>query len=127
MFLLKIMEGPKQEESFEIGELGVEVLNEWYAERGLVGVETEPKPKKMKEIQIPKDNAPEIEEVSEVPEEQEKRDLIKGKLKELLDIGEEKGLSYAIKIARRSNDPFLLDVFHDILARDGNYKKILKK
>jgi len=124
MFLLKIMEGPKQEESFEIGELGVEVLNEWYAERELVGVETEPKPDKMKEIQIPKDNAPEIEEVSE---EQEKRDLIKGRLKELLDIGEEKGLSHAIEIAKRSNDPFLLDVFHDILARDGNYKKILKK
>jgi len=124
MFFLKFMERPKQEESFKIGELGAEALNEWYTERELVDVETESKPDKMKEIQIPKDNAPEIEEVSE---EQEKRDLIKGKLKELLDIGEKKGLNHAIEKAKQSNDPFLLDVFHDILAKDGSYKKILKK
>ena len=124
MFFLKIMERPKQEKSFKIGELGAEAFNEWYTEREFVDVETESKPDKVKEIQIPKDNTLEIKEVSE---EQEKRDLIKGKLKELLDIGEEKGLSHAIEKAKQSNDPFLLDVFHDILAKDGSYKKILKK
>lgn len=124
MFFLKFMERPKQEESFKIGELGAEALNEWYTERELIDVETESKPDKMKEIQISQDNAPKIEEVFE---EQEKKDFIKGKIKELLNIGEEKGLNHAIEKAKQSNDPFLLDVFHDILARDGSYKKILKK
>lgn len=124
-FPIKIMERPRKEESFEVGEFSVEVLNEWYAEREPVVAETESKPDKTEEAWSSENRVPETEE--RVSEEQEKKDSIKGKIKELLDIGEKKGLVYAIERAKRSNDPFLLDVFHDILAKDGNYKKILKK
>ena len=34
---------------------------------------------------------------------------------------------YAVNVAKKSGDPFLLDLFHDVLAKDGNYKRILKK
>ena len=32
-----------------------------------------------------------------------------------------------MNVAKKSGDPFLLDLFHDVLAKDGNYKRILKK
>ncbi len=48
------------------------------------------------------------------------------KLKHLLEIAREKGIVYAIKVAKSMNDPFLLDTLHDILAKEGFYKKIGK-
>ena len=50
----------------------------------------------------------------------------KGKLKRLLELAEEKGISFAVEVARGMKDPFLLDVFHDILAKEGLYKKFKK-
>ena len=48
------------------------------------------------------------------------------KLKKLLEIAQEKGVLLAIKTAKSMNDPFLLDAFHDILAREGYYQKFVK-
>ena len=50
----------------------------------------------------------------------------KEKIEHLLKIAREKGLVYAIQVARRMNEPYLLDVLHDTLAREGFYKKIMK-
>ena len=50
----------------------------------------------------------------------------KGKLKRLLELAEEKGISFAVEVARGMKDPFLLDLFHDILAKEGLYKKFKK-
>src|SRR3989339_765018 len=48
------------------------------------------------------------------------------KLKNLLNIAKEKGIVFAINVAKKMNDPCLLDAFHDILAKEGYYKKFVK-
>ena len=47
----------------------------------------------------------------------------KAKLEKLLAIAEEKGISFAVKVVKSMNDPYMLDVFHDTLARDELHKK----
>lgn len=49
------------------------------------------------------------------------------KLAHLLAIAKEKGLAFAVNVAKNMNDPFILDSFHDILAKEGFYQKFLKK
>jgi len=48
------------------------------------------------------------------------------KLKNLLAIAKEKGVLFAIKVAKSMNDPFILDTLHDALAREGYYQKFIK-
>jgi len=50
----------------------------------------------------------------------------KGKLQRLLDIAEEKGVTFAMGVVKSMKDPYILDAFHDILARDELYKKFKK-
>jgi hypothetical protein len=49
------------------------------------------------------------------------------KLKKLLGIAREKGLVFAIQVAKRMNDPFILDTLHDALAQEGYYQNFIKK
>lgn len=48
------------------------------------------------------------------------------KLKNLLQIAREKGVIFAVKVAKSMNDPFLLDTLHDILSKEGYYKNFGK-
>ena len=48
----------------------------------------------------------------------------KEKIEHLLEIAREKGLVFAIQVAKKMNEPYLLDIFHDILAQEGFYKKM---
>lgn len=48
------------------------------------------------------------------------------KIEHLLELAREKGLVYAIQVARRMNEPYLLDVLHDTLAKEGFYKDFTK-
>jgi hypothetical protein len=48
------------------------------------------------------------------------------KLKELLRMAREKGVIYSVQVAKKMNDPFLLDAFHDLLAKEGYYQKFVK-
>lgn len=48
------------------------------------------------------------------------------KLKNLLQVAREKGVIFAIKVAKSMNDPFLLDTLHDILSKEGYYKNFVK-
>jgi hypothetical protein len=49
---------------------------------------------------------------------------IKLEVKAMLKIAEEKGINYAMK---KIKDPLVLDLFHDLLAKDENIKKFFKK
>lgn len=49
------------------------------------------------------------------------------KIKELLKIAQQKGVLVAVQTAKRMNEPYLLDVLHDTLAREGLYKDFTKK
>jgi len=48
----------------------------------------------------------------------------KEKVGHLLQMAREKGITFAIQVARKMNDPYLLDILHDTLAQEGFYKKI---
>lgn len=50
----------------------------------------------------------------------------RGKLKRLLDLAQEKGVGFAVGVARNMADPHTLDTLHDILAKDELYKKFMK-
>ena len=49
------------------------------------------------------------------------------KLKQLLDMAREKGVIFAIQVAKKMNDPYILDTLHDVFAKEGLYKDFLKK
>jgi DUF1009 family protein len=51
----------------------------------------------------------------------------KEKIEHLLKIAHEKGVLTAVQMAKEMNDPYLLDVFHDLMAKEGFYKSFLKK
>ncbi len=44
----------------------------------------------------------------------------------LLETAEIKNLAFAVGVAKKMNDPYILDTFHDLLAREGYYKKFKK-
>ncbi|OGZ69596.1 MAG: hypothetical protein A3D44_03410 [Candidatus Staskawiczbacteria bacterium RIFCSPHIGHO2_02_FULL_42_22] len=48
------------------------------------------------------------------------------KIKNLLALAKKKGVIYSVKVAQAMNDPYILDTFHDMLAREGYYKKFMK-
>lgn len=50
----------------------------------------------------------------------------KEKIEHLLEMARDKGLVFAIQVARRMNEPYLLDILHDTLAREGYYKDFTK-
>jgi hypothetical protein len=50
----------------------------------------------------------------------------KEKIEHLLKIAQEKGVVFAVQVARRMNEPYLLDILHDTLAQEGYYKDFTK-
>ena len=48
------------------------------------------------------------------------------KIKHLLDIAKQKGVIFALKVANNMNDPYVLDIFHDVLVREGLWKRFEK-
>lgn len=51
---------------------------------------------------------------------------VQGKLKHLLALAQSKGVVFAVKVAKDTKDPYILDMFHDLLAKEGHYKKFVK-
>ncbi|MFA5878023.1 MAG: hypothetical protein WC845_01525 [Candidatus Staskawiczbacteria bacterium] len=49
----------------------------------------------------------------------------KEKLEHLLSIARDRGVAFAIKVAKEMNDPYILDNFHDLLVKEGFYKKFV--
>jgi hypothetical protein len=53
--------------------------------------------------------------------------VLQNKLKYYLDLCEEKGISEVVKMIEDMKDPFLLDSFHDAVARENLFEKLLNK
>jgi hypothetical protein len=49
-----------------------------------------------------------------------------GKIKKLLTVAASKDLYAAVELAKQTQDPYLIDLFHDILAKDQLYLKFKK-
>ncbi len=117
-------------EKIEKKELSQEILNEWYQEKGIFLNEKEKNELKSKEeLNEPSFNfQPTIKTTADLKkEEEEKKMIVKSKIKLFLALGEKKGLEYSINEVKKENDPFLLDLYHDVLAKDGSFKKFLEK
>ncbi len=116
----------EKREKFEIEGLSNEIVSEWYAEKG---VEEEAAERENKE-DVPEPHFGFSEESSvesKKVKEEEKKLLVKREIRQLLAIAENKGLQESIKEARKKNDPFLLDIYHDVLAKDAAYKNFLRR
>lgn len=48
------------------------------------------------------------------------------KVKQLLKIAETKGVVYAVNVAKKMNDAYILDSLHDLLVEKGFYRKLLR-
>ena len=116
-------------------EISKEILSDWYKEKGVSPEEVEKKEKESVESQekepvfsSPPSYYRDEEEKEEIKKrEEEKKLLVKNKIRYLLKLGEERGLEYSIKEAKKENNPFLLDIYHDVLAKEAAYKRFLEK
>jgi len=70
--------------------------------------------------------SPELEKEAEEQAKEIEKLGKKKKISQLFDLADEKGILFAVEIARKMKDPYLLDIFHDLLAREGFYKGFLK-
>ncbi len=109
-----------EENKFEKQELSREIVTEWYQEKGLSNEQEE-------DLPSPSFSSSEKTLEQKKDKEEEKKLLVKRDVKQLLAIAEKKGLEESIKEARKKNNPFLLDVYHDVLAKDAAYKNFLRK
>ena len=50
----------------------------------------------------------------------------KEKIEHLLELAEKEGLIFAVQVAKKMNDPYILDIFHDLLAQEGYYQRFMK-
>lgn len=50
----------------------------------------------------------------------------KEKIEHLLQLAREKGVIFSVRTAREMKDLRLLDILHDILAKEGYYQKFMK-
>jgi len=50
----------------------------------------------------------------------------KEKIEHLLQIAKERGVIFAVQLAKKMNEPYLLDTLHDILAQEGYYQKLMQ-
>ena len=50
----------------------------------------------------------------------------KEKIEHLLKMARERGVVFAIQVAKTMNEPYLLDILHDTLAQEGFYLKLSK-
>lgn len=123
-------EGPEIKPKVE--KIEEEIVKEWFPEKKevlerkeLTFEEKEKKEKLREEIEKAKlPSEKEVEAFKEV--ERIKRQNIQGKIKHLLDLAQSKGLSYTVKVAKETKDPYLIDLFHDILIKEGLFEKFPK-
>ena len=116
----------------EAEKIGEEVVKEWFPEekevleRKELTLEEKKEKEKLKE-EIEKAKLPSEKEVEALKEAEEiKKQSVRGKIKQLLDLAQSKGLSYAVKVAKETKDPLLIDLFHDILVKEGLFEKFPK-
>lgn len=109
-----------------------EIVKEWFPEekevleRKELTLEEKEKKEKLRE-EIEKAKLPSEKEVEAFKEAEEiKKQSVQGKIKNLLDLAQSKGLSYAVKVAKETKDPLLIDLFHDILVKEGLFEKFPK-
>ena len=109
-----------------------EVVREWFpegkeeVERKKLTEEEKEERKKFKEeikkVKLPHEKRLEAQKEADTLREE----TVKGKVSHLLDLARTKGVVFADRVARESKNPLIIDLFHDILAKNGLFKKFPK-
>ncbi len=119
------------EEQIEKKQIGKEIIAEWYAEKGFSpeGKEKNTEERGEEEDAPTASFVPSVTQKTEEEKkhEEEKKLTVKKEIKILLALAETKGLEKSINEARKKNNPFLLDIYHDVIARDQAFRNFLKK
>ncbi len=120
----------KNEKSIELRQ---SVIQEWFPgklperKEVLIKKELSKEEKKEKERfkkKIDKSKFPSQKEADVLKESEKiKRQSVQKQIDYLLFLAQQKGISFAIRTAKATNDAFLIDIFHDVLAKEGLYKK----
>lgn len=128
-----------ENEEFKFNEISEEVIKEYHQETGVSPEQREKKEQKEDQDYSEVEKEEPTDPSTQVPaftyqgkqelkkKEEDKKTVVKEKIKDLLRVAEEKGLQHSIRQAEKENDPFLLDLYHDVLARNADYKKYLDK
>lgn len=107
-----------------------EIINKWFKERK--------EEKEIKELSFEQEKEKlkrEIEKIElspqkeiEVQKEIEflRMKSVEGKIRHLLDLAQSKGVAFAVKVAKETKNALIIDLFHDILAKDELFKKFPK-
>jgi len=121
----KIEKGPKEEyrEKPSIVEQGRETVSE---KEELTEEEIVSKKELEQELQKVKLSS-QAQVQAQKQAEDMKKGTVQGKIQHLMDLAKAQGLAYAVEVARKMDDPYLLDLFHDTLAKDSLFKKFLEK
>lgn len=64
---------------------------------------------------------------AQVQAEEIKKQAVEGQIRHLLDLAQAQGLAFSVEVARRTNNHYLIDKFHDTLTQGGLFKKFLRK
>lgn len=113
-------EHPEKEADFEIEkETEQEITGEeLLEERKKIKMEME---KEIEKIKI----SPQVKTQAQQQADDMKKQTVEGKIKHLLELAQTQGLAYSVEVAKKMNDAYLLDLYHDELAKEGRYKKFL--
>ena len=76
-----------------------------------------------KEVELIQASNPQLQDEAQKKAQEIKKLGAEGKLKGLLDLAQSKGLPFAVTAARAMDDPYILDIFHDLLIKKGFYRK----
>jgi hypothetical protein len=69
---------------------------------------------------------PQVQDEAQKKSQDIKNLTAEGKLRGLLSLAQTKGVSFAIVTAQTMDDPYILDIFHDLLIKDGLHKRFGK-
>jgi len=72
------------------------------------------------------DADPSLKEAAQAKAKQISSLAMPEKINHLVEIAEKRGLLFAINVAKKTGDASTLDIFHDLLNREGYYKKFAK-
>lgn len=134
----KILDKKFKEKSLLKRQLREEIIKEWFPEELLPKFEEK---REFTRKELSEEETREREELIKKIKEKElelssqkriailkegekiKKQTVQRQIDYLLFLVQQYGLTFAINAAKATNDPFLIDLFHDILAKEGLYKK----
>lgn len=122
----KIEKGPKEEYREKIPSIAKEQRESIPEEKELTEekiASREELEKELEKIEL----SPESKVEAKKEAEEIKKQTVEGKIQHLMDLAKAQGLAYAVEVAKKMNDPYFLDLFHDNLAKDGLFKEFLEK